>query len=177
MQVRNIMLFLFLISPAFASSQKSTCLNKTYAFSRSFLGGAPPTDIVEIGGKVVGNTGGKSSKEYFIYLQTCDVSSVTITGLWINGLGYSAKAQKAKTPVVLTNVTQSTKGMKETLVPKTPLTVWEILFSPDETMLKPAASTQKLSASNALVITGYLKGKPFTTTVKNFKELLPVAGQ
>jgi hypothetical protein len=44
-------------------------------------------------------------------------------------------------------------------------------------MLKPSLAMQKMTKANALVVTGYLKGKKFTTTLKSLSELQPLAAQ
>jgi hypothetical protein len=157
--------------------QTNTCTIKIYGYSRAILGGAAPTEELEMGSDVVKIRPQKANKEYHIYLTSCYTSSVTITSVWINGDGYSAKAIKSKSPVVLTNTTLSTKGIKETLVNKTSSPVWELRLSPDDTMLKPSSTTQKLVKSNAVVVMGIAKGKRFTSTLKTLKELQPLAAQ
>jgi hypothetical protein len=77
----------------------------------------------------------------------------------------------------MNNTSLSTKGIKETLVTKSTSPVWQLLLSEDDTILKPTATMQKLIKSNALVITGLLKGKKFSTTLKTLKELQPLAAQ
>ena len=176
MKRTDLFAFLFVAAPFFGCAQTNACLEKTYAYSRSIIGGVAPVDAVEVGGKTVPSET-KNNKEYFLYLQTCYVNSVTITSVWLNGKSYSAKAEKAKTPVTLTNSTQSSKGINETLVNKTSSSVWDLSISPDDTMLNPSASIQKLIQSNALVITGFLKGKSFTTSLKSLKELQPLTAQ
>lgn len=170
----NLLFLVLITTPFFVSAQANTCLLKTYAYSRTVLGGAPPADVVELGGNVI-KAEAKNNKQYYIYLKTCYVSQVTVTSVWIQGTSYSAKAEKAKTPVILTNTSLSTKGLKETLVSKTASNVWEIMLERDDTMLKPAPSMQQLIKSNAIVITGILKGKSFSTFLKNIKELEPLA--
>ena len=169
---------MFLIALPFAVlAQTNSCIIKTHGYSRAILGGAAPTEELEVGSDVVKSGVNKSNKEYYIYLTSCYTTSVTITSVWINGNSYSAKAVKSKSPVVLTNTTLSTKGIKETLVNKTSLPVWELQLSPDATMLKPSSTTQRVINSNAVVIIGIAKGKKFTSTLKVLKELQPLAAQ
>jgi hypothetical protein len=171
-------IFLFLIIlPFVVIAQTNSCTIKIHGYSRSILGGAAPTDEIEMGSNVVKSGANNSNKEYYIYLTSCYTTSVTITSVWINGNGYSAKAVKSKSPVVLTNTSLSTKGIRETLVPKTSSPVWELRLSPDDTMLKPSSTIQRTINSNAVVIMGIAKGKKFTSTLKALKGLQPVAMQ
>ncbi len=177
MKTPNVILLFLLILPFKVMSQTSTCVIKTYGYSRSILSGVAPTDEIEMGGKVVKAAEPRNNKEYYVYLNTCYTTSVTITSVWINGNSYSAKAVKSKSPVIVNNTTLSTKGMKETLVGKSSSPVWELRLAPDDTMLKPSSTTQRLIGNNALVITGILKGKRFTSVLKSLKDLQPFAAQ
>ena len=173
---KNIFLFLWISLPLLSISQPNTCLFKTYAFSRVVLGGAAPTEIVEMNGSTATQSS-KNNKQYFIYLKTCYVNEVTITGVWINGDSYTAKAEKTKSPVVLYEEGVLLKSRKELLVPKTTSRVWEVQLSGDETMLKPTRTIQNMIKTNAVVITGILKGKKFTTSLKNIKALEAIGAQ
>jgi hypothetical protein len=174
--LKNIFLLLLISLPLLSLAQSNTCLLKTYAFSRAVLGGAAPTEIVEMNGST-STQPSKNNKQYFIYLKTCYVSQVTITGIWINGDSYTAKAEKVNTPVMLDDGNVSSKSKKELLIPKTTSRVWEVLLSRDETMLKPTRTIQNMIKANNVVITGILKGKMFTTSLKNIKELEAIAAQ
>lgn len=167
---------ILLAFPFVSCAQTNACLEKTYAFSRAVIGGVAPTDVVEVGGKVIKGDE-RSNKQYFIYLQTCPVDVLTITSVYINGNAYSATAQKTKTPVTVTNTSNSTKNSSETLVEKTSRNVWELVLEADDTKLKPAATLKKMIDSNAVVVTGILKGKNFTTLLKSLKELEPMTAQ
>ncbi|HEX8331252.1 MAG TPA: hypothetical protein VF622_01450 [Segetibacter sp.] len=177
MKNRNIILLLLIAMPLMLLAQTNSCVIKTYGYSRTILSGVAPTEEIEIGGKVVKSDEPRNNKEYYIYLTTCYTTSVTIISVWINGNNYSAKAVKAKAPVIINNTTHPTKGMKETLVSKTSSPVWELRLAPDNTMLKPTTTMKKLMGTNALVITGIVKGKKFTSVLKNLKELQPIALQ
>jgi hypothetical protein len=176
MKKRNLVLCLFLLATSKGFAQINSCVLNTYGYSRALLGGAAPVNAIEVGGKEV-EAEVRNNREYFIYLKTCAATSLTITSVWIKGTSYSAKAIKSKTPVVMNNTSLSTKGIKETLVTKSTSPVWQLLLSEDDTILKPTATMQKLIKSNALVITGLLKGKKFSTTLKSLKELQPLAAQ
>ena len=176
MKLNDITLLLLFAIPFIGCAQTNACLKKTHAYSRSVLGGAAPIDPVEVGGKVI-KSQAANNKEFFVYLQTCDVNTVSITSVWINGLRYSGRAEKTKSPVVLTNTSLSTKGISETLVDKTNQSVWEVVLTSNDSQSRPATSVQKKIDSNALVIRGILNGKAFTASSKQIKELQPVAMQ
>jgi hypothetical protein len=173
----NIALLLILLVASFKLiAQTNSCILKIYGYSRSILGGAAQINAVEFGGREI-PVEVRQKKEYYLYMKTCYVSSLTITGVWIDGNSYSAKAVKSKTPVVLRNTSLSTKGINESLVAKTSSPVWELVLSPDDTVLKQSTTMQKMIKANALVVSGILKGKKFTATLKSLKELQPLATQ
>ena len=172
--MKKIMILSVLFFSAIVSAaQKSSLTIK--AFQRYHIGGLPPGQVIEVGGKEVITQPKSSEPEYFIYLLAYKMPSLKIESVWIKKNAYTASINKvACKPVILNNGIQT-----DTLVRYTDEDVWRILITGKrKNYSKPAKNMATLVTGNELVLQLSTKsGTRYTRAVKYIATLESTRGQ
>jgi uncharacterized protein (DUF2344 family) len=160
---------------AAALGQSRTPSLKLTAFKRSILNGVAPSSVIKVGDEEIPNTNAPAQIEYFIYLIASRVSNLELNQVWIQQELYSASLSRVTAkPVLLEN-----GKFSDTLVHFTKEAVWQIkIAEKDMTGTQPKRGIAKQVSSNELVLRLTDKnGSVYIRTVKNIKQLSPLAGK
>lgn len=160
---------------AAALGQSRTPSLKLTAFKRSILNGVAPSSVIKVGDEEIPNSTIPPQTEYYIYLIASRISNLQLTQVWIQQELYSASLSRVTAkPVLLEN-----GKFSDTLVHFTKEAVWQINISEkDMTGTQPKRGIAKQVSSNELVLRLTDKnGSVYIRTVKNIKQLSPLAGK
>ncbi|MFY8005907.1 MAG: hypothetical protein ACOVOY_01615 [Sediminibacterium sp.] len=160
---------------AAALGQSRTPSLKLTAFKRSILNGVAPSSVIKVGDEEIPNSTIPPQTEYYIYLIASRISNLQLTQVWIQQELYSASLSRVTAkPVLLEN-----GKFSDTLVHFTKEAVWQIkIAEKDMTGTQPKRGIAKQVSSNELVLRLTDKnGSVYIRTVKNIKQLSPLAGK
>ena len=144
---------------------------KLYGFREAVISGVNKSHVEEGGEQV--NIAGKPGVKYMIYLQSA--VRVYPSEIWIDGEPYGVSLQTVPTPVERQEFTAPSQK-KTVLVPSTTDKVVKLTpVPPVESKL--TAKGRELAAANELIVVYKQGGKFYYSTLKELKQLEPVALQ
>jgi len=155
----STVIILTLFSHPMLIAQTNSVVKKIHGYQQVISGGAAVTTDGS-------NPSNASTTRYFIYLETVATSSVTIQSVYIKGLAQKGKAVKSPATIQLPGETGKTK-----MVSSSSNKLWQVELEAAEEAAPNALKS--LVLKNEVVITGFAKGKKFTSVLKKMKALKP----
>jgi hypothetical protein len=143
-------------------AQTSTVIKKIHGFQQTISGGAAVSNDGE-------NPSVQPKVRYYIFLETSNTSSVTLQTLYINGIAYSATINKSSPYVQLPG-----ENKRRKLVSTNANKLWLIEIKEADETVSNNNSLKTLVQKNDVVLTGFAKGKKFTHSLKQLKNLKPL---
>lgn len=169
---RLILPFVFFIAFISCKAQSKGTAN-LYGFKQAVLPGIIPGPITTEDGKVIEQ---EFKPKFNLFIYTASAYSITPVEVWLSGKRYSVKTEAiSKTPVVYTNPTSMPKPGVTTIVPKTTKKVLKLTLT--DAAGKAWLKTTSITTENELVVVYKQGSKNYYVTLKNLKEIAPVAMQ
>ena len=166
--------FIFLVViTASGFIQNKPPVKKIYGYKQASIPGILPNYSEENDIQPTGKNKPKQNYNYWFYIEFLKTEKIYVTGLWISGIQYDLKSETVNNLPVRKIIFSGTDKNDTTIMVPFSKNKIILVYPSGESKLDDSKYAINLARQNELVLCYTWKNKPYYTTIKKLKELIP----